>query len=261
MQIKDAEEGNIYPRIGFLVLLLFFICKVQGQEHSIDIWAEEFEPLSFQGQRGEIAGMNTELVEAIVKESGVQVRGWQIAPWARAFKEAKENPNALLYSVVRTPEREAFFHWIGPISNRKIALYKLKSRENLNIDEWQDLRKMRIGSLLGSASSETLKSRNLKLYELSNLKQIVKMLLEERIDLANMMDFSLAYLANAEGINFSAFEQVWIVDDTKNFYIAVNINTSEEIVNALQQALSKFKQDGRLALLHQKYLQVSTRTE
>ena len=83
------------------------------------------------------------------------------------------------------------------------------------------------------------------------------MLLEQRIDLANMLNFSLAFLANEEGHNFDEFEQVWVVDESKNFYIALNINTDPEVVEALHSAFSRYQQQGRLEKLQRKYLGTS----
>ena len=248
-----GNEKNLITKFILLCILLS-AGPVQANTQYIDIWAEEFEPLSYKSEQGEIVGMNTELVKALVAEAGIEVRHWEIVPWARAFKEAKETPNSLVYTIARTPEREDLFHWVGPIGHRKIALYKLKSNKHLAVNQWSDLKNIRIGSLLGSASSASLKQQNLKLYEVSHLKQIVRMLLQGRIDLANMMNFSLAYLAREEGLNYSDFEQVWVVDDTTHFYLALNKETSLEIVAALQSAFVKYEKEGKLAKLHEKYL-------
>ena len=245
---------NFTVFLWLFAMLIASICAFPVQSQAIDIWAEEFEPLSYKGEKDEIVGMNTELVKALVEESGIDVRSWQIAPWARAYKESVENPDSLLYTIARTANREHLFHWIGPIGKREVGLFKLKKRKDLNVRGWQDLRKLRIGSLLGSASSESLKTRDIKQYELSNLRQIVHMLVEERIDVANMLNYSLAYLAPSKGLDFSDFERVWVVDDSKDFYIALNRQTAPETVKALQLAFIAYRQDGRLMALHQKYL-------
>ena len=106
------RDGRSAPRRRILPAALFAVSILLSQPalaSSISIWAEIYEPLSYR-QGDKITGMSTEIVERLVHHTGVAVNKWTLAPWARAFNVAKQTPNALLYTVVRKPDREALFH-------------------------------------------------------------------------------------------------------------------------------------------------------
>ncbi|MFL6534341.1 MAG: substrate-binding periplasmic protein, partial [Pseudomonas sp.] len=52
----------------------------------------------------------------------------QPMPWARAYELALNESNVLIYSIVRTPERESLFQWIGAIAPTKWYIYSLADR-------------------------------------------------------------------------------------------------------------------------------------
>ncbi len=219
---------------------------------SIDIWGEIFPPFGYEID-GERAGMTTEIVNYLVEDSGVQVNKWYIAPWARAFAEGKSKPNTLLYTVTRKPDREDLFHWIGPICDRSIQVYKLKTRNDIVVNSWEDVNNYCVGSLRNASSTETLESHDVIPEKTSTLKQLVKMLIANRIDLINILDSSLAYLANEEGVSMSEFESVMVADESKQFYIALNINTSPQIVESFQKSFETMKKNGELQKILSKY--------
>jgi len=52
-----------------------------------------------------------------------------------------QNPDTMLFSVVRTEEREPLFHWIGVVCDVRSYLYKLKSRDDITAEKLSDLKK------------------------------------------------------------------------------------------------------------------------
>lgn len=236
----------------WLIALLTLSGKSLSNE--LDIWAEEFAPFSYKDETGKLIGINTEIIEAMVELAGIEVLGWHMAPWARAFEEAKKRPNALLYTVTGTVERSDFFHWVGPLSKRKLNLYKLSKNKDLNISSWNDVRNHRIPSLRGAASTDDLRLYNVRVYELPSPRHIMRMLTAERAPLINMMDVSVAFLLRKEGLDPRIVEPVWTVDDSKSFYIGLNKSVSQEIVTKLQSAFAQLKQEGKVAEIQIRYL-------
>ena len=47
--------------------------------------------------------------------------------------------NTLICSLARTPEREGLFEWVGPISERRILLYRHRDRIDINLKTPDDL--------------------------------------------------------------------------------------------------------------------------
>lgn len=82
---------------------------------------ENDPPLSFR-YNGSVDGLMVNVVQEIQHRVGNtdQIVIW---PWARAYREAQSQPNVVLFSTVRTPEREKLFKWVGPVVAMEGCLY------------------------------------------------------------------------------------------------------------------------------------------
>ncbi|WP_214279132.1 substrate-binding periplasmic protein, partial [Escherichia coli] len=78
-----------------------------------------------------------------------------IYPWARAIALARTQVNTCVFSMSRTPEREARFQWLVPLMVVRYGLYTLATRAPLSLDE---LRPLRVGLLRGSPIGAHLKA-------------------------------------------------------------------------------------------------------
>jgi polar amino acid transport system substrate-binding protein len=78
-------------------------------------------------QDGRVTGMSTEVVQAVLKEIGVEA-SIQPMPWARAYELALNESNVLIYSIARTPARAPLFQWIGAIAPTQWYIYSLAER-------------------------------------------------------------------------------------------------------------------------------------
>lgn len=108
---------------GALTLLAASSCAAH---EPLRIVTEELPPFNMT-QDGKVTGMSTEVVQAVLKEIGEQAP-IQPMPWARAYELALNESNVLIYSIVRTPERESLFHWVGAIASTQWYLYSLADR-------------------------------------------------------------------------------------------------------------------------------------
>lgn len=64
---------------------------------------------------GQITGLSTEIVKAVLNNVGVSPR-IEVLPWARAYDLALHSDSVLIYSIARTPQREHLFKWVGAIA-------------------------------------------------------------------------------------------------------------------------------------------------
>ena len=69
-----------------------------------------------------------------------------LLPWLKVFRQPENNTSTVLFSIVRTPEREPLYKWAGPIAKGSIVLYAPESR-NITISSPEDLNKYRIGAI------------------------------------------------------------------------------------------------------------------
>ncbi|WP_163832658.1 substrate-binding periplasmic protein [Spartinivicinus ruber] len=223
---------------------------------SIDIIVENYPPYAYK-ENGKFTGLSTDITQHILKDSGIKVKSWAFAPWKRAFLLATEKPGTLLYTVVRKPNREKLFHWIGPISDRNIYIYKLKKRQDIKASSLEEIKSKgyTIGTVIGTAATEQLKSEGLNVTETVNYEQTVHMILLGRTDLVVFLEYSLAFLAKQAGSNYAEFEKILLLDGSKKYYIVIQKNTDPNIVERLQQSFDKLKSSGTLTEIQRQYLQ------
>lgn len=122
----------------------------------IRIVTEELPPYNMT-QGGRLTGMSTEVVQAVLKEVGVQAT-IQPMPWARAYDTALNSENVLIYSITRTAQREKLFKWVGVIAPMHWYLFA-KPGSNIRIDSLDDARKYQIATVKEDAGEQYLTSK------------------------------------------------------------------------------------------------------
>src|SRR5690606_13549359 len=101
-----------------LLYLPYFTCIAQIQV------VTEVSPPHQTLEQGKVKGVSTELVQAILNEANIPAE-IAIYPWARAYHIAVNQPDTLIYTMARTPEREHKFHWIGPVASYNFSFIAL----------------------------------------------------------------------------------------------------------------------------------------
>ncbi|MDC8772485.1 substrate-binding periplasmic protein [Roseateles albus] len=104
--------------------------STQANATSLNVLLEPVPPYSFLDDKGNPAGYAVELMEEMLKRSGLSHQT-EFNSWARIYQRAISQPLTLIVSMARLPEREAQFHWIGPTAARRAYLYRLKSRPDV----------------------------------------------------------------------------------------------------------------------------------
>lgn len=229
----------------------------------ISALTESLPPLNYE-QDGRVVGFSSDLLDLIAKESDVTVHK-QLLPWSRAYDMVGRQANTLIYSMARTPEREPLFQWVGPISSRRILLYKQSDRADISIKTLNDARHYRIGVARESAAAKGLINQgfavngaqdvlgpglDLGAHDESNMKKFIA----KRFDLLVSLDWAAAYNAKNAGLGADDLQAVWVLDESSSYWYGLNIATDPEVARRLNAALQKVKNDGRYLVLKQKYL-------
>ncbi|MDX7833812.1 hypothetical protein SJS03_21745, partial [Aeromonas dhakensis] len=81
----------------------------------------------------QVTGLSVDLLKRMLEVSGIGLdrKGIQLLPWARAYQMAQYDPNTVIFSMIRLPEREALFHWVGPIGPRVTRVYRRAKRDDV----------------------------------------------------------------------------------------------------------------------------------
>ncbi|MES2820507.1 MAG: transporter substrate-binding domain-containing protein [Pseudomonadota bacterium] len=126
----------------------------------IRIVTEELPPYNMTLD-GQLTGMSTEVVQAVLKEVGVQA-SIQSMPWARAYDIALNSENVLIYSITRTAQREKQFKWVGIIAPMNWYLYAKPGRQ-IALQNLDDARRYQIATVKEDAGEQYLISKGFAL--------------------------------------------------------------------------------------------------
>lgn len=233
--------------ISLLILLMSYpMYSFESKSTAYDLLAVANQhPLLQYREKGVNKGPTIEILNAILK--GTQLNT-EVAfmPWARAFSKVKNNPNTLILSMIRTPERENYFHWLIKVSQTARVFVSLERKPENHIKNIEQAKNKLIAVVLGSAGYKELIasgfSENKNIYLVSNDIQMVNLLVNGRVDLVYSDPNNV--ISNLKKINKDEvaiyFEKI-APKNQRHSYIALNINTNENIVNQLQQSSRSFE--------------------
>ncbi len=114
----------------------------------LQIYTEDYPPLTFLNSYGEASGFGTDLVHEIMKRNGIYA-DIKLSTWSNGYELALHNPNFCLFTMDRTEIRENLFQWVGPIGTNATYFYT-KAGSGISINSLDDARNL--GSV-GTVSS------------------------------------------------------------------------------------------------------------
>jgi polar amino acid transport system substrate-binding protein len=230
--------------------LLFFICHGAGAARAREfrLMSGFLPPFNFTDKTGQVRGISTDILITILNRAGIKAdyNDIESLPWLRAHKIAEKEPNAILYSVARTPRREKLFQWIGPIHTVVIGFIAPK-KLRIKIKSPDDLKKYHIGVLHDSAPEQVIRSKtgltDKNLVCVSTMDQLMGMLRMGRVDMIAHADMAMAYLMAAHHMKPSQYEMVFPVARL-GLYFACSFSTPGALVLRLQKELDMMKAPG-----------------
>lgn len=260
--------------LGRLILMSLFMLKIRGvvllwlllssvplhAGSSFRVVTEEWAPYNYQ-DNGQPAGFSVELLQAALQLLGDQPR-IEFLPWNRAYLIAQKKPDVLIFTMARTPEREAQFRWVAPIRAREILLYRLSSREDIQVSTLEDAKRYKVGSnALEDASTQDLLKhgfelgKNLELITGKDVQNIQKLKLG-RIDLLPMAPLQMVASVKAAGLSVADFVPAIPLSATGGeYWFAFSLGTADVKVNTLRQAFETLRSNGTYDAVVRKYTQ------
>ncbi len=213
-------------------------------------------PYNYSGENQQATGFSTAIVKELLNRSGFEISDGKIKvyPWARAYMILQKEKNVMLFSTTRSEEREKLFKWVGPIASRTIWFWKLKNRDDITIGSIDDAKQYKVGAVREFASARYMTKLGFKLFLCNSEENNFEKLIAGRIDILTALELAAAYQMNKQGKSYSQLERLVKLDDRYDYYLAFNINTSDEIINILQNALKDMKKDGTYEKMKQLYL-------
>lgn len=239
-------------RFIFLTLFLLATClqaTFNVKAAPLQITTEHSPPSSMRGADGAIIGRATDKVRELMARTGTDYRIEQL-PWKRAFLMAQTQEQTCVYSTSRTPEREALFKWVGPTDEAEWQFWG-RADHKFKLDNIDDARKLRIGTYIGDARDEYLRSRGFTVDAVSNDMVNPQKLLLDRIDLwAVAMRNGSPLPSQFDGADKLA---PLLVFHRVKVYLACHPSVPDALIERLNAALAEMRRDGTLTRLDRKY--------
>ncbi len=243
----------------FLFFVFLLVCclswgTARGADPGYTVYTEELEPVHFS-KEGKIVGIATEIVQAIFKEAGYRIT-LESYPWKRSYSYCLHNDNSFIFTINRTPEREQLFQWIGPILPKRTWLYRLKSRDDIEVTDIGDLKKYTTTVILGYALTRSLEEAGLRpdkeLIVKTNKKEQIRVFLKGHADLITGNEFTLPRALEGTGFTIHDMVPVLLMNE-KGYYLAANPQVPAEIVDRLRKANDKVQASGLVQKVIDRY--------
>lgn len=221
--------------LSLLILSPFTPAKAQADLDKIKVITSFYEPYSFK--RGEqVEGEAVAQARHLFKELDFHPT-INIYPWPRAYELALNQPNVLLFSVARTPQREDLFHWVGEIVGFNVFLYRNAKRDDIQVHNLQDAGKYRVGALNKDVKGQYLREQGIDAITLNNEENGIQMVLSNRIDMVPMDKVSMQHRLHKNRLKEDSLVPAFKLEAiSKPLYIAFSRGTDPEIVQLFQDA-------------------------
>ena len=218
-----------------------------------NIMSEELPPWNYT-ENGSPTGVTVEIVREILKNIN-HPDTISIYPWVRAYRMTRDGRNNILFTIARTPEREALFNWIGPIATETTYFYKNKDTklhlENLaDVDDSYTILVTR-----GFPEQKLLLAKGVNNLFIT-LKTInsFKMLAQHRAELVVSGEYTAKYFINKNLIDGASIERINIELLKSDLYIAFSKNIPSNEIIKWQNALNQLKASGKYDEIFKKYI-------
>ena len=238
------------------VLLCLGICNAHAV--TLRVVTEELPPYNMT-RNGQLTGMSTEVVQAVLKEVNVEAN-IQSMPWARAYDLALHDPNVLIYSITRTAEREHLFKWVGTIAASRWYLYS-SSAHPISLLALDDARALQTATVNEDVGEQYLVARNFVIgqqlqasnrYELNYQK-----LRTGHVDLWISDELNASYLARQAGDdpNLTLVQSLRVpeLEEAGGFNMAFSVATPDATVQRFREALKTIRENGTYDAIARKW--------
>lgn len=199
---------------------------------AIALTAEQYPPFIFRDADGMYRGSSVEQVEAIMRRANIPYT-MEIMPWARALAMAETQPMHCVFSAARTPQREAKFKWVTPLSSSRNFLVR-RTPTVIDVKTLDDAKRYTIGTHREDYTEGLLRERGFPQIDISSTFELtLSKLLERRIDMMPMPENVFEKLKR-EG---QPLETVVLFAESR-FGLACNRDLPDEMIDAMQEALN-----------------------
>jgi len=241
--------STYFPRIiGLSLLTATWSAACHADLHLV---GENMPPYNYvDPHSGQVIGLSIDLLSAAAAHAQVKIDKIQQMPMIRAIEQALSEPDTCVMSLIRTPEREPHFRWVGPYVADHWVFY---ARDDFtgHLKTLDDAKRYRIGSDIHGHKTAYLSGLGFTELDLAQEDAMnARKLAVGRFDLWLVGLYQGMAFADMAGVTHihPVFEVARV-----DYYLACNPNFSESKVDALQSALKTMVKNKETARLEAPY--------
>jgi len=230
-------------KLTWLILISSFY-SVELSAENLTVITENWPPFNYHNKQRVIVGTATKSVKEVLALTSLS---YQITlyPWARSFKIAKSKKNVLIYSILKTVDREPLFHWYCPISPKaKNFIFSLKS-SNIKVNSIEQIKSYRVGITRNGNNHQFLLNAGFiegkNLYLANNEINNINKLFTGNIDFIIQTKESLTFRFADMDKELTKVQTLFELNNGQNHCMALNINSSQIIKNQLDSAFNQWR--------------------
>ena len=187
-----------------VLTLTFFaagaLACIPSQAQSIQLYIQEYGPFTHTDPlSGEVKGFLTEKVAEIMKRAR-ETSSISSTSLARGLYAAQNEPNACLFAFRRTPEREKFFNWVGPLTTDTWVLFKRRDDQRV-LKQFEDAKPYSIGSYKNAATGLQLTEQGYNIQFANADEDNPRLLINKRLDYWIVSELHGLFIAQQQGLN------------------------------------------------------------
>ncbi|MBN9526256.1 MAG: transporter substrate-binding domain-containing protein [Alphaproteobacteria bacterium] len=225
---------RLAPLLVLLMLAAGF-APARAAPQILPVFGSDFPPYAYE-DNGRAAGSATDRVRGILQAAGLTAV-IEIYPWARAYRAARATPDALLYPVARTPEREDEFIWLGELVDYDVRLWRLADRRDIVLTSLADAEGFSFGGLPDDAKTGYLREQGMTVSLQSNEDILLTMLINGRIDLMPADRVSFLARLQRDGLDSRGFVAALALPAvSRPLYLAISRGADPDLVARLAAA-------------------------
>lgn len=240
--------------LSVLFFLIYILVAVPVFGQAIQVVTEEYPPFNYS-ENGKVFGFCTDVVREVLKRANLDY-SIHSYPWSKSYEIAQSQANVLIYSIGRNVEREPLFKWVDVITRTEVYFFKMKSRVDIKIKTFDNIKKYKIGAVRDDFRAQWLMKRGFEdqLQLVPDDRQNMRNLFDRKIDIFPIGELVAYNIAHQEGRAFNDLEKaMYIKDMSADLYMAFSNQTPEVVVEKCKKTLFEIKKDGTYDKIKSKY--------
>lgn len=241
--------------LSVLMLWALFNASQVVAADRLYVYTENFPPYNmstngraFEHSADKIDGICTERAKALLDQSGLDYR-MKLRNWNYGYNRALSKANHGIFCTTYSKERAPLFKWVGPLAQNLWTIFAPPG-STFKMNRLEDAKGKTIGGYRNDVRSEYLLDRGYKMSVIESDDLNPKRLALGQIDLWIAERLGGPYLASQQDIE--GLVPVFSFNDV-DLYLAMSLDTPDEVIEELNQALQAVKDNGTYDAIGTKY--------